>query len=108
MTCCNPERILMGWKDIKAHLAEIQADNIIGISSSALNRYVNHYGFPTFKTRYGRVAANTASIQLWFLKFQNTQDWWKNGRTGRRGQAWEKYRREFKDQIIDNQEAKVL
>ena len=70
---CRPEKFLVGWDEIKAHLKDIRADRLIDLSMSALQAYADDHNFPTFVTRYGKVASNTVLIHQWLMSPQRGQ-----------------------------------
>ncbi len=62
---CVPQKYLVGWDEIAAHLEDIGAKKLASLSSSELQEYATEHGFPSFVTRYGKVAANTILIRHW-------------------------------------------
>jgi hypothetical protein len=67
---CQPEKVLVGWDEIIAHLLDRQAEKTISLLPSALRIYTKEHGFPTFAAPNGEVAALTTSICEWLKELE--------------------------------------
>ena len=94
---CHDNRVLRGWQAISEWAHKVNLP--IGRSPSQLRRYAQNMGFPTWVNRYGRICLFPRHGIDWFINFQSRNDWWPNGRPGRKGRAWEEHRSELMDRM---------
>ena len=88
---CHDNRVLRGWQAISEWAHKVNLP--IGRSPSQLRRYAQNMGFTIWVNRYGRICLFPRHGMDWFINFKSRNDWWPNGRPGRKGRAWEELTR---------------